>query len=556
MARYFTQDLKSWFNLIHNHGVWAATAVGLTGYALHDQQLVNMALRGTQNDGKSGFLAQLSQLFSPDGYYTEGPYYARYALSPFYLFAQAIENNQPELRIFEYRDQILRKALDATLQLTNTDGRFYPLNDALKEKDWTTRELVAALSIAAQRYGPDPTLLALVRQQRQVLVSPGGLLLAQAMQQAGPTLPPYARRSLLYRDGADGTEGGLAVLRAGSLADQTSLLFKYTAHGLSHGHYDKLGLVLYDQGREVLPDYGAARFLNVEAKEGGRYLPETKSFASQTVAHNTIVMDETSHFGGKESEAEKHAGQAWFADLSQPNAQVVSAKANDAYPGVQLQRTVVLVQDSTSGKPLILDVMRVAAPARHQFDLPFYYQGQLISTSFRYERAAAEQRPVGKRNGYQHLWQEATSQPGAGSATLTWLDGPQFYSLTTATDSATRLVLARIGANDPNFNLRPEPALLVRRQLQTGVFASVVEAHGEFNPIAETSVGSRSNVAAVTVLFNSPEATVVDVRLVRGGRYQLAIANQDAAPTTAHEAAYAGQTLRWQGPYQLRHLPE
>jgi hypothetical protein len=556
LCTYITKDLKSWFDLVHNHGVWAAAAVGMTGYALHDTKLTNLAVHGSAGNDKSGFLAQLNGLFSPDGYYTEGPYYSRYALSPFFMFAQAIDNNQPELHIFEYRGSILKKALNSSLQLTNTDGRYYPLNDALKEKDWTTQELIGAISIAAQHYGVDKTLLGLVQQQGKVLVAPGGLAVAKAVQEAGKNLQPYQRQSVLYTDGPTGSEGGLAVLRAGAQDAQTSLIFKYTSHGLSHGHYDKLGIVLYDRGREVLQDYGAVRFLNVEAKEGGRYLPETKTWASQTVAHNTLVVDEASDFGGKEEVAEKNAGQAWFADIRNANAQVVSAKANSAYPGVQLQRTVALVLDSLSGKPLVLDVFRVQAAAPHQYDLPWYYQGQLISTSFKYDSFATSRQTVGLKNGYQHLWREAVSQPvrTPGVATLTWLNGPQFYSLSTATDTATHLVLARIGATDPNFNLRPEPALLVREKAQNKVFVSVLESHGEFNPTSEVATGSRSNVARVAVLFDSPEATVVEVQLRRGGTYRLAVANQDAAPSKTHEVAVAGQPLRWQGPYQLRHI--
>lgn len=555
LCAYFTQDLKSWFNLVHNHGVWAAAGVGMVGYALHDAKLVNMALRGTEGDGKSGFLAQLNGLFSPDGYYTEGPYYSRYALSPFFMFAQAIDNNQPELHIFQYRDSILKKALRSSLQLTNNDGRYYPLNDALKEKDWTTQELVGAISIATEHYGPDPTVLSVVQLQKKVLVTKGGLEVAKALQ-ATKTLPVYPRVSQVYRDGADGREGGVAVLRSGPPDAQTALILKYTAHGLSHGHYDKLGIVLYDHGREVLQDYGAVRYLNVEAKEGGRYLPETKSWAGQTIAHNTLVVDEGSHFGGKEDESEKSSGQAWFSDIRDPRVQVASAKANTAYPGVQLHRTVALFRDSLTDKPLVMDVFRVQSVAVHQYDLPFYYQGQLMETSFKYTSFPTSRQPLGLKNGYQHLWREAVSQPvrTPGVAILTWLSGPQFYSLSTATDTATHLLLTRIGATDPNFNLRPEPGLVVRQRAQNRTFASVIEAHGEFNSTSETATGSHSNVQQVTVVADTPEATVVDVQLRRGGTYRLAVANQDAAPGTNHQVSVAGQPLQWRGPYLFRHL--
>ena len=63
-------------------------------------------------------------------------------------------------------------------------------------------------------------------------------------------------------DGVKGNEGGVSLLRN----DLTTLIFKYTAHGLSHGHYDKLNINLFDKGNEILTDYGSARFVNVEQK--------------------------------------------------------------------------------------------------------------------------------------------------------------------------------------------------------------------------------------------------------------------------------------------------
>ena len=80
-----TKDLQKWFDLIHNHGVWACAGVGIVGIATDNKDYVEMALYGTKKDGKSGFIAQLNGLFAPDGYYTEGPYYVRYAILPYYL---------------------------------------------------------------------------------------------------------------------------------------------------------------------------------------------------------------------------------------------------------------------------------------------------------------------------------------------------------------------------------------------------------------------------------------------------------------------------------------
>ncbi|MRR39477.1 alginate lyase, partial [bacterium] len=87
MANYFTDAMPWHHDQAHNHGTWSCAAVGLLGYALKDTVLIHRALYGTRLDRKGGFFFQIDNLFSPDGYYTEGPYYFRYAIWPFYWLA-------------------------------------------------------------------------------------------------------------------------------------------------------------------------------------------------------------------------------------------------------------------------------------------------------------------------------------------------------------------------------------------------------------------------------------------------------------------------------------
>ena len=91
MSEFLSDGSPETFNKIHNHGTWATAAVGLTGYAIGDEDYVEQALMGLDKSGDAGFLKQMDKLFSPDGYYNEGPYYQRYALMPFVVFAQAVQ---------------------------------------------------------------------------------------------------------------------------------------------------------------------------------------------------------------------------------------------------------------------------------------------------------------------------------------------------------------------------------------------------------------------------------------------------------------------------------
>jgi len=147
MADFLSVGAPETFNKVHNHGTWATAAVGLTGYAIGDDDYVEQALLGLDKSGEAGFLKQMDVLFSPDGYYNEGPYYQRFALKPFVIFAQAVQKNNPERKIFEKRDGILKKATYSLIH-QNYGGLFFPINDAIKEKGIRTNELLHGVAIA------------------------------------------------------------------------------------------------------------------------------------------------------------------------------------------------------------------------------------------------------------------------------------------------------------------------------------------------------------------------------------------------------------------------
>src|SRR3546814_16702129 len=85
---------------------------------------------------------------------------------------------------------------------------------------------------------------------------------------------PWPFGSRLLSDGPDGKGGALVLLRTTADPAGPLLVAKNTVQGMGHGHFDRLGWFYYDETGAVVTDYGAARFLTVAAKHGGRYLPE------------------------------------------------------------------------------------------------------------------------------------------------------------------------------------------------------------------------------------------------------------------------------------------
>ena len=545
MADFLSEGSPQTFNRIHNHGTWAAAAVGMTGYVLDERDYVDKALYGLDKSGEAGFLKQVEQLFSPDGYYNEGPYYQRYALMPFVLFAQAIERNDPDLKIFDYRDEVLQKAIYSVIQ-QSYDGRFFPINDAIREKGLNTAELRYAVAIAYDLTG-DASLLSIAERQAFVVPNSEGRALADAID-AGKA-KPFVFESQKLRDGADGDRGALIVLRSGPDVDDAAVVFKATSQGLGHGHFDRLSLIYYDNEQEILADYGASRFLNVEPKNGGKYLPENLSWAKQTVAHNTLVVDQTSQFDG-DWRAGEEAGTTLLAYDDTPGASFTAAEIEAAYDGVTLKRVIAMVDNGLGGE-YIIDVMQGAGAREHTFDLPLHFKGQLIETSFPFEHATDQLVPLGTANGYQHLWKtaETSALPAGTQNDFSLVAKDKFYTMTFLSDESSTAFLTRLGANDPNNNLRNEQSLILRAQGEAASFMSVYERHGRYDNDEEVTVFSGGSVDTLD-MERSGAADIYTLVSQTGKTIRLLVA--DSADATArHSITHKGETVSWMGPVGL-----
>lgn len=562
-ADFISIENPQFFNRVHNHSTWGIAAVGMIGLVMNDEELIQRALYGIDDDGlevggkdndggtikvegqRKGFFANLEEPFSPDGYYTEGPYYQRYAMYPFLIFALAMENNRPDLKVLQHKDNVLLKGVDALLNLSDADGEFFPLNDGQKGMSYYSASLVTAVDLAYFYGNKDPQLLSIVEKQGQVLLQESGLAAAIGVRDG--KAKPYLKGSVNLSDGINGKQGGIGVLRHGN--EDLTLVFKYAAQGLSHGHYDKLSFSLYEKGEEVLQDYGLARFVNIEQKGGGNYLKENTTWAKTTIAHNTLSINQQKHFGGVYDVASQHHSELFTFDANKDNVKVVSATEENAYPGTFMHRTMAVIKEESFEKPYLLDIMRVTSDSENQYDLPFYYLGQVIDNNFDYQ-SPTSLHPLGEENGYQHLYVEGQGSAVEGNTKFSWLGAGKYYTLTMLTDAQDDIYLTRIGANDPEFNLRREAGIMLRREkTQDTVFVSVVEPHGSYSPVSESSKNSKSSIAKLELVLNSAKYTGVSIVDVKGKTQLFVIANSDNSDTAEHAVTIDGETYRWTGPY-------
>lgn len=541
MADFLSIEAAPTFRRIHNHGTWAAAAVGMTGYVIGDHKLVDRALLGLDGDGSSGFLKQLDTLFSPDGYYAEGPYYQRYALKPFLDFARMIDIREPERRIFERRDRVLLKAISNLVQMSH-GGLFFPINDSIRDKGIDTPELVAGAALAYRLTG-DPSWIAVARLQGRVDLSPDGLALGTASASAGAI--DFSFASMLLRAGADGRAGALGILRAGPQSNAPTIVLEATAHGMEHGHFDQLSVLVYDAGREVLADYGAARYLNIVGKAGGRYLPENDTWASQTIAHNTLVVDEKSQHGANLDTAEASQSRLLHHDL-EGAFQLIAAEDAGIYPGLRIRRATGLIAHPDLGPdPVMIDIMRADGDGQtHQFDLPLHYKGVLLSGLIKFSADTTSQQLLGATNGYQHLWRRAQADV-TGGGQLAWFNQDRFYTYTFGSSQVDQVLQAALGATDPDDNLRPERALILRaRGARDVTIASVLELHGAYSAADEYARDAQGRIASVRQ-SRSGDSDLVLIETKAGKTVGVGVAWQESA--RAHSITSGSTDWRWSG---------
>ncbi|WP_413701110.1 heparinase II/III family protein [Psychromonas sp. KJ10-10] len=541
------------FDHIHNHGVWAVVAVGACAVAIGKPEYLEMAVYGKDREAESGFLDQVSNLFAPSGYYLEGPYYSRFTIRPLVLFAEIIHRHMPEVDIYNYKDGVVGNTVQALLASAYPNGVFPAMNDASRSMSISDAGVQVAVSIYGAHYALDDNILGMAKIQGGVWMHPCGLKVSQAYEKASAEreigMPFWP--SLELNEGPDGDKGAQGFIRMqDKKGDVSQLVMNYGLHGMGHGHFDTLGITLFNRGHEVLREYGFARWVNVEPKFGGRYLPENPGYARQTIAHNTVTIDETCQNYFDVDRADSVHGLPHFFQVNDENLKGMSAFANDHYDDFDMQRSAFLLNLEELEAPLLIDLYRVAGEGEHQYDYAQQYNGQIIRTNFEYQ-TYTEVETLGSDNGYQHLW-----KIGAGkvndTALVSWLQDNSYNTwLGTSSNESDEIIFTRSGANDPSFNLRSEPSFILRSHGPSTLFASVVETHGYFNEEFEQSVNARGQVKSIKVIGHSEVASVIEVTTAKSS-VLVAISNQaDATDTTEHTVEFNNTTYSWEGFYSV-----
>lgn len=311
-----------------NWQTWHNAAIGLAGFVLRDEKLVEQAI----NDPKNGFLFQMRVSVTGSGMWYEGAVgYHMYALKPNVILAEAAYRAGIDL----FQLDPLKKMFYAPTDLLMPDGDFAPLNDSHRMSLSSSR----AIYESAYRHYNDGKFAPFLDPRDSW----------EALFWGAKELPKGAKAQVNLSS-RPGEADGLAILRAPG--GKTALFLDYTKSTSQHAQPVRLHVLLYAQGE--------IRFVDPETFPYGN--PLHQGWGRQTFAHNTVVVDETIQ--------EKSAGElkAYGTGADWTLARAVTA---GAYKDVVLDRTVFL-RDG-----VILDVFRCKAAKDSTFDLPLHLRGTL-----------------------------------------------------------------------------------------------------------------------------------------------------------------------------------
>lgn len=211
-----------------------------------------------------------------------------------------------------------------------------------------------------------------------------------------------------------------------------------------------------------------------------------------------------------------------------------------------MQRSVLLAELEEFENTLVIDIYRILSEEEHQYDLPFHFIGQVIRTDFDYQ-ATSKLAPLGSDFGYQHLWKIASGQV-EGSSLVSWLHDTSYYSLVSTAPKGSEVIFTRIGANDPDFNLRTEPAFILRQKGANHCFASVLETHGYFNESIEASDNARGKVKKIEIIGENDQGTVVEITSISGAQYRFGVSNiAELDKDQTHAVETSQGRFIWQG---------
>ncbi len=342
-------DYPNWLNFYN-------TATLMAGIVLKEQNMIDLAVADLR--------AAIANGIGADGMWGEGA--IGYQLFAMAVMVPAFEAAARQgIDLWSASNGRFKQLFDSPLRYAYPDGTLPGINDSGRGKLGSWQTMVYDLGYL--RYGDARYAFLLNETQRQLHFSEGIYQPTHVFE----TLPEPP--SVVYGSTLFGSLG-YSILRNNHIY----ALMDYGPHGGVHGHYDKLNLLLF-----AAPPNAKGDEIGGEPQFHSYDQALHPQWTTQTIAHNTLAVDEKSQMAND--------GKLLIYEDT-PDIKIMRAESPGSYPGVLLDRTVVVLPDA------VIDLYNGQSALNHTWDRTFRYQGKLAQMPI-----AKDSKPLGQSEGYQHI---------------------------------------------------------------------------------------------------------------------------------------------------------
>ncbi|GEA49256.1 alginate lyase [Vibrio inusitatus NBRC 102082] len=333
---------------LHNHEMKINATVGVIGLILDEQNYIDFAL-----NTEYGIHYQLDHGCTNEGMWFEGSiHYHYYALQALLNFEKMACNTPYSVS----SNTNFLKMLKFPLSLVLNNGEFPRLNDSIDGQQKLTH---AHLFEFAQRQYPCELFARTLASIYQNISRDNIEALLYGVDEL-PTAKPLACHTVHAK------EAGITL--EFDAKNDNALLFKHAPYGGEHDHYDRLGIILTRQGKEILPDLGTTGY--------GAELH--CSYYKNTATHNTLVVNQhnqspinpqLNHYLQDEKATVIDAQVDWTQEEASVDSHTIVQWNSKSYQDVKYRRVLIWLDN------LLVELHKVENPHQQQLDLTYHVRG-------------------------------------------------------------------------------------------------------------------------------------------------------------------------------------
>ncbi|KII79408.1 heparinase II/III domain-containing protein [Vibrio renipiscarius] len=334
---------------LHNHEMKISATIGVIGLILNDQSLINFAVNTPY-----GLKYQLENGVKGEGLWFEGSiHYHYYALQALLNFEKMACKTEHSLQ----SEPNFHTMLAFPLKLLMNNGDFPRLNDCIAGQEKLTH---SHLFEFAYREFNDPLFASALQNIYQR--SPRNTI--DALLYGVETLPGAEQ---LQCQSIHAEQSGVTIMHNRQYSNM--LLVKHSPYGGEHDHYDRLGLIINRNGKEILPDLGTTGY-GAELHYG---------YYKNTATHNTLAVNQQNQPPANPQvnqfvEANEYTWldtqTDWCGEQPTVDSHTIVQWDDAAYKDVVFRRQILWLGD------VAIEFDTVKNPHQQQLDLIWHIRGE------------------------------------------------------------------------------------------------------------------------------------------------------------------------------------